>query len=114
MFAADGRLAVMNHRFSEMMNMSDDLVQRGAGARDIIAACVSGGSISAASGRMILSEVENTQARDICTSPPIPASPKPVAPGHSSRWRARAVVLLEDITERRNAKARINHLARYD
>ena len=28
MFAADGRLAVMNHRFSEMMNLSDDLVQR--------------------------------------------------------------------------------------
>ena len=30
MFAADGRLAVMNHRFSEMMNLSDDLVHRGA------------------------------------------------------------------------------------
>jgi len=29
MFAADGRLAVMNHRFSEMMELSDDLVHRG-------------------------------------------------------------------------------------
>ena len=51
MFAADGRLAVMNHRFSEMMNLSDDLVQRGACASDIIAACVAAGSISAASGK---------------------------------------------------------------
>ena len=40
MFGADGRLAVMNHRFSEMMQLSDDLVQRGASAPDIIAACV--------------------------------------------------------------------------
>ena len=40
MFRADGRLAVMNHRFSEMMDLSDDLVQRGASASDIIAACV--------------------------------------------------------------------------
>jgi len=49
MFAADGRLAVMNHRFSEMMDLSDDFVQRGASAPDIIAACVSTGSISATS-----------------------------------------------------------------
>ena len=32
MFRADGRLAVMNYRFSQMMNLSDDLVQRGASA----------------------------------------------------------------------------------
>jgi PAS domain-containing protein len=49
MFAADGRLAVMNHRFSEMMNLSDDLVHRGASAPDIVAACGSAGSISATS-----------------------------------------------------------------
>src|SRR5436309_3856599 len=59
MFGADGRLAVMNHRFKEMMNLSDHLVQRGASASDIIAYCVTAGSISAASGNMILSEIEN-------------------------------------------------------
>src|SRR5260221_14480174 len=55
MFRADGRLAVMNHRFSEMMNLSDDLMHRGAGASDIVDACVSGGSVSAANGKVILS-----------------------------------------------------------
>ena len=30
MFRADGRLAVVNHRFSAMMNLRDDLVHRGA------------------------------------------------------------------------------------
>ncbi len=114
MFAADGRLAVMNHRFSEMMNLSDDLVDRGASAADIVAACVNAGSISAASGKMILSEIENSQARDIITTDPDDAR------GRSLSWTFQpmagggAVVLLEDITERRNAEARITHLARYD
>src|ERR1700730_13571144 len=114
MFAADGRLAVMNHRFSEMMVLSDNLVHRGASASDIVAACVSAGSITAASGKMILSEIENSQARDIITTDP------DVARGRSLSWTFQpmsgggAVVLLEDITERRNAEARITHLARYD
>jgi diguanylate cyclase (GGDEF)-like protein len=114
MFAADGRLAVMNYRFSEMMDLSEDLVQRGASAPDIIAACVSAGSISAASGKMILAEIENSQARDITTTDP------DVVRCRSLSWKFQpmagggAVVLLEDITERRNAEARITHLARYD
>jgi len=32
MFHVDGQLAVMNHRFGEMMNLPDDLVQSGASA----------------------------------------------------------------------------------
>ena len=114
MFAADGCLAVMNHRFSEMMNLSDDLVHRSASAPDIVAACVSAGSISTASGNMILSEIENSQAGDIITSDP------DAARGRSLSWTFQpmagggAVVLLEDVTERRNAEARISHLARYD
>jgi diguanylate cyclase (GGDEF)-like protein len=114
MFAADGRLAVMNHRFSEMMVLSDDLVHQGASAPDIVGACVGAGSISAASGKMILSEIENSQARDIITTDP------DIARGRSLSWTFQpmagggAVVLLQDITERRSAEARISHLARYD
>ena len=89
-------------------------MQRGASASDIIAACVVAGSVSAASGKMILSEIENTQARDMITTDP------DVTRGRSLSWTFQpmtgggAVVLLEDITERRNAEARISHLARYD
>jgi diguanylate cyclase (GGDEF)-like protein len=114
MFRVDGQLAVMNHRFSEMMSLSDDLVHRGASAPHIVAACVSAGSISVASGKMILSEIENSQARDIITTDP------DVARGRSLSWTFQpmagggGVVLLEDITERRTAEARITHLARYD
>jgi diguanylate cyclase (GGDEF)-like protein len=114
MFRADGRLAVMNHRFSEMMNLPDDLVQRGANAPDIISAGVGAGSISTASGRMILADIENSQPRDIVTTDP------DIVRNRSLSWTFQpmvgggAVVLLEDITERRNAEARISHLARYD
>jgi diguanylate cyclase (GGDEF)-like protein len=114
MFAADGHLAVMNHRFSTMMNLPDDLVHRGADASDIISACVNAGSISNASGKMILSEIESSQARATITTDP------DVARGRSLSWTFQpmagggAVVLLEDITERRTAEARITHLARYD
>jgi diguanylate cyclase (GGDEF)-like protein len=114
MFRADGRLAVMNHRFSDMMNLPDDIVHRGVGASGIVDACVHAGSISATSGKIILSEIENSQARDVITTDPNAAR------GRSLSWTFQpmvgggAVVLLEDITERRTAEARISHLARYD
>src|SRR5712675_282409 len=114
MFRADGRLAVMNRRFSELMNLSDDLVQRGASASDIVADCVSVGSISAASGNMILSEIENAEARDIITTDPDAARDRSLSWTFQPMAGGGAVVLLEDITERRNAEARITHLARYD
>ncbi|WP_213773517.1 EAL domain-containing protein [Bradyrhizobium sp. dw_78] len=114
MFRADGSLAVMNHHFSDMMHLSDDLVQRGASASDIVAACVKAGSLSEASGKMILAEIDNTQTRDMITTDPDGSR------GRSLSWTFQpmagggAVVLLEDVTERRNAEARISHLARYD
>jgi diguanylate cyclase (GGDEF)-like protein len=114
MFAADGRLAVMNHRFSEMMNLSDDLVHRGTNAPGIVAACVSTGSISAASGQMILSEIENSQVRDIITTDPDVVRARSVSWKFQPMVGGGTVVLVEDITERRNAEARISHLARYD
>jgi diguanylate cyclase (GGDEF)-like protein len=114
MFAADGRLAVMNHRFSEMMDLSDDFVQRGASAADIIAACIGSRSISQASGRMILNEIEDTQTRDIITADPDMARARSLSWTFQPMTGGGTVVLVEDITERRVAEARISHLARYD
>lgn len=114
MFGTDGCLAVINHRFSEMINLPDDLAKAGASASDIIAACVTSGSISDESGKMILAEIENTEAQNIITTDPDGGR------GRSLSWTFQpmavggGVVLLEDITERRKAEARITHLARYD
>ncbi|WP_454634626.1 putative bifunctional diguanylate cyclase/phosphodiesterase [Bradyrhizobium cenepequi] len=114
MFRADGRLAVMNHRFSEMMQLSEDLVQRGAGAADIIAACVGSGSISEASGLRILAEIQHTETRDMITIDPDATRDRALSWTFQPMTGGGAVVLLQDITERRNAEARITHLARYD
>jgi len=114
MFAVDGRLAVMNHRFSEMMELSEDLVQRGANATDIIAACVKAGSISSASGSMILAEIEDTLTRDMITTDPNADHARSLSWTFQPMTGGGTVVLVEDITERRNTEARISHLARYD
>ncbi|HEY0911255.1 MAG TPA: diguanylate cyclase, partial [Bradyrhizobium sp.] len=115
MFAADGRLAVMNHRFAEMMGLSGDLVQqRGANAPAIVAACVSAGSVSAASGKVILAEIEDTQAKDIITTDPDVVRARSLSWAFQPMADGGTVVLVEDVTERRNAEERISHLARYD
>jgi diguanylate cyclase (GGDEF)-like protein len=114
MFTADGRLAVMNYRFRTITGIPEDLMHGGVSASDVVEACVSCGAVSEASGQMILSEIENSQAKDIITTDPDPAR------GRSLSWTFQpmvgggAVGLLEDITERRNAEARITHLARFD
>jgi diguanylate cyclase (GGDEF)-like protein len=114
MFGPDGRLAVMNHRFSEMMRLSEDLVDRGARAPDIVAACIGAGTVSIASGKLIVSEVDSSQAGYITTADPDSANARALSWTFQPMASGGTVVLLEDITERRNAEARISHLARYD
>ncbi|WP_342726384.1 EAL domain-containing protein [Bradyrhizobium sp. B097] len=114
MFSADGRLAVMNHRFIEMMELSDDFVQRGASATDICNACVLSGAISAAAAQQILYEIESSQRGDIVTSDPDPAQNRSLDWTFQPMPGGGTVVLVEDITERKDAEARISHLARYD
>ena len=70
MFRADRRLAVMNHRFSELTELPDDLVKRGVNAVDIVSACVAGGAISAESGNLILCEIEDGRIRELVTTDP--------------------------------------------
>ena len=114
MFRADRRLAVMNHRFSEMMNLSADFVQRGAEVSDICSACVAAGSISATSAELILQEIENSQASDIITTDPDFSKNRSLSWTFQPMVGGGTVVLVEDITERKDAEARISHLARYD
>ena len=75
---------------------------------------MTGGSISAASGKLILAEIEHTQTRDMVTTDPDLARDRSLSWTFQPMAGGGAVVLLEDITERRRAEARISHLARYD
>ncbi|MET0220312.1 MAG: EAL domain-containing protein [Tardiphaga sp.] len=114
MFRADGRLAVMNHRFSEMMGLSEDLVRQGGHAESLVNACVIAGAISAVNAKMILAEIENSQAHNIVTTDPNIERDRSLSWTFQPMAGGGAVVLLEDITERRQTEARITHLARYD
>jgi diguanylate cyclase (GGDEF)-like protein/PAS domain S-box-containing protein len=113
MFNGDGRLAVMNHRFSEMMGLPGEIVLRGVHAREIVAECRRSEILAEDSAQLILSEIENSQAGEIITVEPhagmraLSWTFQPMAGGGS-------VVLVEDITERRMAEAKITHLARFD
>jgi diguanylate cyclase (GGDEF)-like protein len=114
MFRADGQLAVMNHRFSDMMNLPDEVVDRRKNAADIVDACVLATSVSAESGRIILSEIENSQTRDIITTDPDAECGRALSWKFQPMTGGGMVVVVEDITQRRAAEARISHLARYD
>jgi diguanylate cyclase (GGDEF)-like protein len=114
MFGASGHIAVMNHRFSEMMRIGEHLVRDHATASDILAACVANKALSAESGRLIGSEIENEVAGEIVTVGSGQADARALLWTFQPMAGGGTVVLLEDITERRNAEARIVYLARYD
>ncbi|MGV7211770.1 putative bifunctional diguanylate cyclase/phosphodiesterase [Bradyrhizobium sp. UFLA05-112] len=114
MFRADGRLAVMNHRFSDLMVLPENFVTRGASAADVIAACVASDSISADSGDMILAEIKGAQMKEIVTTDPDLERCRTLSWTFQPMAGGGTVLLLEDITERTNAEAKISHLARYD
>jgi len=114
MFGADGRLGVMNYRFSEMMHLATDFVRRSVSATDVVAACVSAGTMSPENGKTIISEIENSQASAIVTADSDREHGRALSWTFQPMVGGGTVVLLEDITERRKAEARISHLARFD
>lgn len=113
MFRADGQLAVMNHRFAEMMKLKESLADGAPSGTEIVASCITAGAISASSGRLILSEIDNSLAGEIVTVGD-GVAPRSLSWTFQPMADGGTVVLVEDITERRNAEARILHLARYD
>jgi diguanylate cyclase (GGDEF)-like protein len=114
MFRSDGRLAVMNRSFRDLMALPGDLVMRGAAAADIVSACIAAGSISEESGNRILVEIKGARISEVVAADPDPARARTLSWTFQPMVRGGTVVLVEDITERTNAEARISHLARFD
>ncbi|MGB3866723.1 MAG: EAL domain-containing protein [Xanthobacteraceae bacterium] len=113
MFNADGRLVVMNHRFSEMMGLPGEAALRGIHAREIVAECRRSEILAEDSANLILSEIENAQAGEIITVEPH-AGMRALSWTFQPMTGRGSVVLVEDITERRMAEAKITRLARFD
>ncbi len=113
MFTADGRLAVVNQRFGAMMRLMPDLDVRGWSISDMITLCVQAGSLTPKSCREVIAEIQASRVAEIIT---IDGN----ILGRALSWTFQpmpgggTVVLVEDITERRSAEARITHMATYD
>jgi diguanylate cyclase (GGDEF)-like protein len=114
MFAADGQLAVINDRLNEMMSAGADFVRPGASLREVVAAFVEVGTVSAASAMTIISEIESSQAAEITTLDHARNSERALSWKFQPMVDGGTVVLVEDITERRTSEARISHMARFD
>jgi diguanylate cyclase (GGDEF)-like protein len=104
----------MNYRFGEMMHLADSFVHRRVGAADVIAACVAVGTMSPENGSTIISEIENSEAGAIVTADVDRECGRALSWTFQPMAGGGTVVLVEDITERRKAEARISHLARFD
>jgi diguanylate cyclase (GGDEF)-like protein len=114
MFNAEGRLAVVNGRFAEMMRLGADHIQRNAAVAEITIACVGVGSLSAEDATKIRSAIESAREAETTTLESRDAKGRALEWTFQSMADGGTVLLVEDITERRNAEARINHLARFD
>ncbi|MDQ8729000.1 EAL domain-containing protein [Bradyrhizobium sp. LHD-71] len=114
MFDADGSLAVINRRFVEMMRLPDAEVERGIYLDEIMSACVKVGTLQSTSAEMVADGVRNARATNIVTIDPGEARERALEWTFQPMPQQGTVVLVEDVTERRQAEARINHLARFD
>jgi diguanylate cyclase (GGDEF)-like protein len=113
MFDPNQRLVVSNKRVEEMLHIS--AVPRGASLRQLLQACVVADTLNAATMERLLSDLESRLtgkfdgdlAVDTEDGRSLSLTFEPMENGGS-------VVLIEDVTERKNAEAKIHHLARYD
>lgn len=115
MFDADGRLAVSNARLIELLRLDPEIGRRGANVDDIVAECALRGvfpaaqtaTLSMAFHRRLKGMLVDDLFIDTQTERTLALKFQGMDSGGS-------VVVVEDVTERRNAEARISHLARYD
>jgi len=115
MFDADGNVAVCNRRLHELLGVPADIVTRRATPNAFIEACVEGGALSVAGAERLLPDFQTGVAGgavgDVMLETEhgrtLSLTFHPMADGGS-------VVLVEDITDRKLAEAKIDQLARYD
>jgi diguanylate cyclase (GGDEF)-like protein len=113
MFDQQRRLVVSNKRLEEILHVSG--VERGNSLRALLRACVASGTLNDATMERLFADLESRLsgkfdgelAVDTEDGRALSLTFEPMEDGGS-------VVLVEDVTERKNAEAKINHLARYD
>jgi diguanylate cyclase (GGDEF)-like protein/PAS domain S-box-containing protein len=114
MFGADGRVAVINDRFNDMMGIERDRELLGSSLRELLSAGVGASTISGQCADEIVTEVRRARAAEITTENAGVGADRALEWTFQPMHGGGTVMLVEDVTERRNAQARINRMARYD
>ena len=115
MFDGARRAAVSNKRLAELLGLSHSIADSRSSPRELILSCVAAGTLSNANADRLVLEFESGLAGEVDRElffetergHTLALTFHPMADGGS-------VVLFEDITDRRNAEAKIHQLARYD
>jgi diguanylate cyclase (GGDEF)-like protein len=113
MFDPKGRLVVSNKRAEEILRIPP--VRRGASPRELLAGCVASGTLNEATMERLLSDLESRISGKFNGELAIVTEEeRALSLTFEPMENGGSVVLIEDVTERKNAEAKINHLARYD
>jgi diguanylate cyclase (GGDEF)-like protein/PAS domain S-box-containing protein len=115
MFDSEGRLVVANNRLSLLLGVPKDLAHKDMTVWEMLYDCVRAELISEYTAERVAVQFETHQSDrktgniiiDTLDGRNFSLTFQPMENGGS-------VVLIEDITERKNAEAKISHMARYD
>ncbi|HEY0441287.1 MAG TPA: EAL domain-containing protein [Xanthobacteraceae bacterium] len=115
MFDATGRLVVANRRSLDLLGLPSEIARRGASMHELVQDCMRAGRLSAADAARLADEFERRGSEPVGEDFVLETQDgRVLALTFQPMENGGSVVLIEDITERRNAEAKINHLARYD
>lgn len=115
MFDAKGRLAVSNARLADLLRLDPDAVLRGIEVDDLIDDCARRGVFPAAQTAALSTAFHRRITGLIVDDLLIDTqSERTLALKFQGMDSGGSVVVVEDVTERKSAEARISHLARFD
>ncbi len=115
MFDAERRISVSNKRLGELLGVPPEIAANRATAREFVAACIGSGTLCEERAERLLAELEARLSGAGGGEMFVEANPnRTLALTFHRMADGGAVVLFEDITDRRLAEAKINQLARYD
>ena len=115
MFDSNRRVVVANQKLSQQVGLSMDFELKGSTVRDLVDGVVNAGLLSALNAQSLIDRLDAQLsgsddaafAVDMVNGRTLEFTVQPMENGGM-------VVLVEDVTERRIAEAKINHLARFD
>jgi diguanylate cyclase (GGDEF)-like protein len=115
MFDAERRLVVINHRGTELLGVPGGETYQGASARDLFQAASRAGVFTPANASRISAEIETGPTGRGDDDIEVEAqNGRTFALTFQPMANRGSVVMIEDITERKSAAAKIHYLARYD